>query len=90
MELREVPAEPAVRARVWEPHVCDVQSWTGEELFRCLPEPAQQVERVLARGLTARTQPGDRATAERVIIAFGIELRGLIQRARNAGLRDDC
>ena len=78
MELGEVPAEPAVWAWVREPHVSDVQSRAGEELLRCLPKPAQQVERVLARRLASRTQPGDRAAAERVIVALGVELCGLI------------
>ena len=70
MELGEVPAEPAVRARIRKPHVSDVSSRTGEELLRCLPEPPQQVERVLARRFASRTQPGDGATAERMVVAF--------------------
>jgi hypothetical protein len=63
---------------VREPHVSDVQSRAGEKLLRCLPDPAQQVERVLTRRLATRTQPGDRAAAEWVIVAFGVKLRGLI------------
>ncbi len=78
MELGEVPSESTVLAWVREPHVSDVQSRTGEELLRCLPEPAQQVERVLTRRLASRAQPGDRAAAQRVIVALGVELRGLI------------
>src|SRR5215469_3819090 len=61
MELGEVPAEPTVRTRVRQPHVPNVQSRTGEELLRCLPEPAQQVERVLARRL-ARAPSRETAT----------------------------
>ena len=58
MELGEVPAEPTVRAWVRKPHLSDVPGRTGEELFRYLPEPAQQVldEPVEQRGEVQRVR----------------------------------
>jgi hypothetical protein len=78
VELVQVPPQPAARSWIRQPHVTDVDDRTGEKVLRRPAEPAEHEQRVLARGRTARSQPGDRSAAEWVIRAPGVEVGRLL------------
>jgi hypothetical protein len=79
MQLVQIPPEPACGARLRKPDIAHVDDRSGKELLRRPTKPAQYEHCVLAGGLTARAQTGDRSTAERMIInSVCVEVRGLL------------
>jgi hypothetical protein len=78
VEPVQVPPEPAAGSWLRQLDVAHVDDRTGEEFLRCPAEPAKHEQRVLTRGRTARSQPRNRSSAERVIHALCVELRRLL------------